>query len=151
MSRVTFDRLVGVLEHNPIFQSHGRKPQRAVRYQLATFLMRYAVRGCDALSVAKRMGVGVGTVWLYGRRVTRALRELGLEAVSWGDEERHAATVQHVHLRSGGRFENCIGMLDCTLIRLTNIPSDWGVTYFCRKKYPAVSGSIQLGHISFQL
>ncbi|EAU83249.2 hypothetical protein CC1G_11885 [Coprinopsis cinerea okayama7 len=137
ISRTTFDKLVEVLERNPIFQSRGRKPQRAVRYQLATFLLRYASRGSDTLSVAKRMGIGVGTVWLYCRRVTRALRELGLEVITWGDEDRHRETADHVCERTG--FPDCIGMIDCTLIRLTDVPSMWGEVYYCRKKYPAVN------------
>ncbi|KAJ3534538.1 hypothetical protein NMY22_g6883 [Coprinellus aureogranulatus] len=139
MSRDTFDKFVTTLEKNTIFTSRGRKPQRAVRYQLAAFLMRYGSRASDALSVAKRVGIGVGTVWLYCRRVTRALRELGLTVITWGDEARRTETEQHVSERTGGKFSECIGMLDGSLIRLAEIPSEWGTRYFCRKKYPAVN------------
>jgi len=108
----------------------------AVRYQLATFLMRYGSRGSDAMSAAKKMGIGLGTVWLFCRRVTRALRELGLTVIEWGNEERHAETEQFIRDKYG--FEDCIGMLDGSLVRLTDIPMEWGLAYFCRKKYPAV-------------
>ncbi|KAG1859739.1 hypothetical protein F4604DRAFT_1930457 [Suillus subluteus] len=43
VGRATFDRLVQILEQNPIFESTGRKPQRPVRYQLACFLLRYGI------------------------------------------------------------------------------------------------------------
>ncbi|KAG1872204.1 hypothetical protein F4604DRAFT_1955696 [Suillus subluteus] len=43
VGRATFDRLVQILEQNPIFESTGRKPQRPVRYQLTCFLLRYGI------------------------------------------------------------------------------------------------------------
>lgn len=127
---------MNLLEQKPAFSSRGRKPQRAVRYQLATFLLRYGARGSDALSAAKRMGIGEGTVWLYCRRVIRALREIGLTVITWGDEERRAETAEFIKAKTG--LENCIGIVDGSLIPLVDIPNDWGVQYFCRKKFPAV-------------
>lgn len=136
MGRPMFEKLVMKLEENPIFVSQGRKPQRPVRYQLATFLIRYGTRGSDAMNAAKKMGIGLGSVWLYCRRVTRALRELGVKAISWGDENRHNTTAAIIEELSG--LPDCIGIIDGSLIRLTEIPGEWGTVYFCRKKYPAV-------------
>ena len=136
MSRTTFDKLVFKLEENPLFISKGRKPQHAVRYQLATFLICYGSRGSDALAAAKKMGLGLGTVWLYCRRITRALRELSISVISWGNDERHAETAKDIEQASG--FRNCIGIIDGSLVCLTDIPSDWGPAYFCRKKFPSV-------------
>ncbi|KAJ3779679.1 hypothetical protein GGU10DRAFT_253542, partial [Lentinula aff. detonsa] len=75
MSRNMFDRLVFMLAPNAIFHS-PKKKHRHVKYQLATFLIRYGQRGSDVLDVASKLGIGLGTVHLYCHRVTRALREL---------------------------------------------------------------------------
>lgn len=137
MSRETFNKTVRLLEKNPIFTSTGRRPQRAVRYQLATFLMRYGQRGSGVMAVSKKMGIGYGTVFLYCWRVGRALRELGVEVIVWGDDARKTATATRFENLSGLR--HCVGIIDGSLIRLAEIPDTWGVTYFCRKKFPAVS------------
>lgn len=137
VGRTTFDRLVHLLEQNPIFQSTGRKPQRPVRYQLACFLLRYGTRGADALQAAHKLGVGFGTVFLYCRRVVRALRELGMGVVTWGDENRLRQVATHIMGRSG--IPDCVGMLDGSLVRLTEMPERNGFSFICRKKFPAVS------------
>ncbi|KAI0037464.1 hypothetical protein FA95DRAFT_1619051 [Auriscalpium vulgare] len=137
MGRTTFDKVVHVLESNPIFQSTGRKPQRPVRHQLGCFLMRYGRRGSDTLDAAEKMGIGLGTVFLYCRRVTRALREIGLLVVSWGDAARRQATADAVFAKSG--LPDCIGMLDGSLIRLTEAPANSGALFYCRKKFPAIN------------
>ncbi|KAF8068082.1 hypothetical protein FPV67DRAFT_1171459 [Lyophyllum atratum] len=136
LGRQTFDRIVTLLERNSLFISRGRKPQRAVRYQLAAFLMRYGKEGSDTMSIAKRLGLGLGTVWIYCRRVTRALRELSLSVISWGDEDRLHETAEFIRDISG--LGDCIGVLDGSLIRLDDIPTEWGPLYFCRKKFPAL-------------
>jgi hypothetical protein len=140
VGRPTFDRLVHLLEQNPIFQSTGKRPQRQVRYQLACFLLRYGSRGADPLQAAHKLAIGFGTVFLYCRRVVRALRELGIQVVSWGDDERRRETSEYVMDVYG--FPDCVGMLDGTLIRLTQMPDDNAFSFICRKKFPAVSHSL---------
>jgi hypothetical protein len=90
--------------------SKGCKPQKPVCYQLAVFLMHYGSRGSDALSVAKRMGIGLGTVLLYCHHVTHALRELGVTVISWGDDARRAETAEYIQQISG--LSDCNGILD---------------------------------------
>ncbi|KAA1479949.1 hypothetical protein DENSPDRAFT_742836, partial [Dentipellis sp. KUC8613] len=153
MGRDTFDQLVARLEECDVFVSTGRKPQRPVRYQLGCFLIRFGMRGTDALTVAQMMGIGFGTVFLYCNRVTYALRKLGQEYVTWGDEFRHQVTKEYVQLRTG--IQGCIGMLDGTLIQLTEPPSLSAATYFCRKKFAAINVQAIVDHlrrfISFDL
>ncbi|KAH9928915.1 uncharacterized protein B0H18DRAFT_906583, partial [Fomitopsis serialis] len=127
MGRQTFERLVARLETCDIFQSRGRKPQRPVRYQLGCFLVRYGKRGTDALSTAHDMGIGFGSVHKYCERVMYALRELGLDWVKWGDR---SVTKAWVHAQS--RLRGCLGMLDGTLIQLTEPPRLSGSVFFCR-------------------
>lgn len=142
VGRPTFDRLVHLLEQNPIFRSTGKRPQRAVRYQLACFLLRYGTRGANPLQAAHKLAIGFGTVFLYCRRVVRALRELGIHVVSWGDDERRQETSEYIMDAYG--FPDCVGMLDGTLIRLTQMPEENGFTFICRKKFPAVSYQIHM-------
>ena len=124
------------LEENPIFLSTGKKPQCAVRFQLSAFLLRFGKRGADVTLAAKELGIGEGMVIDYCRRVTRALRELGLEVVTWGDKARQQETAQFFEAISG--IPGCSGIVDGSLIRLTELPHDFGLVYFCRKKYSAV-------------
>ncbi|KAI0658943.1 hypothetical protein C8Q70DRAFT_934053 [Cubamyces menziesii] len=149
MSRDTFDRLVALLESNPLFTSTGKKPQRPVRYQLACFLMRYSVRGGDSLHAAKQLGIGLGTVFLYCRRVARALREIGLEILTWGNDERHKEVSEYIFEHFG--FRDCIGIVDGSLIRLTKSPKVMGLVYYCRKKYPAAVVDHECRFISFEM
>lgn len=134
---MTFDQLVRKLEENPIFLSTGRKPQRPVRHQLAAFLFRFGKRGADVMATAKELAIGAGTVILYCRRVTRALRELGIEVVSWGDADRQKQTADWIEEHYG--IPDCTGTVDGSLIRLAEMPHKFGIVYICRKKYPAVS------------
>lgn len=101
--------------------------------------MRYGTLGADALSVAHKMGIGFGAVFLYCKRVTRAFRELGLQVLRWGDNERHNES--KAHFGQNG-FNGCIGVVDGSLIRLGSMPRLQGLVYLCRKKYPAVSVTI---------
>ena len=86
---------------------------------------------------AKQLAIGLGTVFLYCRRVSRALRELGLDVLTWGDERRHDEVANSIY--EDFRFRNCIGIVDGSLVRLTEAPKVMGLVYYCRKKYPAVS------------
>ncbi|KAG2071469.1 hypothetical protein BDR04DRAFT_1142230 [Suillus decipiens] len=134
VGRPTFDRLVHLLEQNPIFQSTGKKPQRAVRYQLACFLLRYGSRGANPLQAAHKLAIGFGTVFLYCRRVVWALRELGIQVVAWGDAECRQETSQYIMDVYG--FPDCVGMLDGMLIWLTQIPDKTGFSFICPNKFP---------------
>ncbi|KAG9078700.1 hypothetical protein FRC06_008232 [Ceratobasidium sp. 370] len=86
VSSCSFWRIATLLQENPIFQSKGRRPQRPVPVQLACFLLRYGRYGSTAFDANANLSLGEGTVFLYCKRVTRALREVGLECVAWPDE-----------------------------------------------------------------
>lgn len=144
MGRTTFDRLVHMLEKNPIFESTGTKPQRPVCFQLACFLLRYGILGANPMQATHKLGIGFGTVFLYCRRVVCALRELGLKVVKWGNEERHQEIARHVMDHSG--IPNCIGMLDGTLIHLTQMPERNGFSFMCWKKFPALNVQVIVDH-----
>ncbi|TFK58518.1 hypothetical protein BDN72DRAFT_912609 [Pluteus cervinus] len=137
LGRTTFHKLVLLLEKNPIFQSTGRKPQRPVYYQLATFLIRYGSYESDGSKTAVLLGIAEGSVWNYCRRVSRALRIIGLQVITWGDENRQQEVSHALHGLLG--LGDCIGIIDGTLIRLDSVDtSEFSQKFYCRKKYPAV-------------
>jgi hypothetical protein len=136
LSRATFDRLVAVLANNPIFISKGRKPQRHVKVQLASFLLRYGDRGSNAFKVCRNLNIGEGTVFLYCRRVTRAIRQLRSKYLGWPDDPRKIEISNAIENRSG--FYLCLGSGDGSLIRFAEEPLQFGYMFRCRKKFFAV-------------
>lgn len=133
ISRPTFIKLVGELEKNVLFDSGGHKQPRPVRYQLATFLIRYGLLGSDTLLTAMLMAIGYGSVINYCDRVTRALREAGLQWLKWGDRTMTKAWVQ-----ARTQIPGCVGFLDGSLIHLSEPPRNSFAAFFCRKKFAAV-------------
>jgi hypothetical protein len=133
IGREMFDKLVFILSKNPIFQStNPSKPQRHVKFQLATFLLCYGHRGSDAFQVMHKLGIGQGSVYNYCRRVVRAIRELRDEYVGWPSEERKEEIKRAIFERSG--FRECLGSGDGTHIQLTARPTKNPVEYMNRKK-----------------
>lgn len=137
MSRQTFDWVVALLEENPIFKSTGRRPQRLVKFQLATFLVRYGMRGADTLSVAQQLSLGHGTVFLYCRRVIYALRCLRLRFVQWprGDAKDEIKDFIEEEFNLPG----VIGIVDGSLIPFARVPKVDSNLWYTRKKFPGVS------------
>ncbi|KAJ3865693.1 hypothetical protein EV359DRAFT_38253 [Lentinula novae-zelandiae] len=135
MSWDMFDRLVFMLAPNTIFLS-PKKRQRHVKYQLAAFLISYGQRDSDVLDVASKLGLGLGTVHLYCRRITRALRELRGQNVGWLGNERKELVSQRIEARSG--FPKCIGSGDGCQIRMSTAPEENPDEFLSRKKEHSV-------------
>ncbi|KAJ6528964.1 hypothetical protein B0H19DRAFT_1274585 [Mycena capillaripes] len=133
VGRDMFDYLVEQLSFNLIFQSRGRRPQRHVKYQLGCFLFRYGTIGSDTLWTSQKLSIGLGTVFLYCRRVTHAIRELRHRYLGWPTPERKAVIKQYIKDTSG--FEKCLGAGDGSLIRFCEVPIGDGHLYQSRKKF----------------
>lgn len=71
LDRKSFWHVHGLIWEDTRFFSKGRRPQRAVKYQLATFLCRSGAE--TALKTAGVMSIAEGTVYEYMRRVTNSL------------------------------------------------------------------------------
>lgn len=95
--------------------------------------MRYGRLGADAFAVSMHLGIGNGTVHLYCRRVSKAMRQLKRRFVRWDDGEV-SERIQH---RTG--FPKCSGSGDGSLIRFTEMPIIFGPSYMTRKKFFGVS------------
>lgn len=111
--------------------STGKKPQRHVKFQLASFLIRYGSRGSDVTGTAMKMGIGHGTVIHYCRRVTRAIRELRNQYLGWYSEDRKVEVMDRIEAKSG--FPNCLGSGDGSLVRLEERPEEQGEAFIGRK------------------
>lgn len=71
MTAQSFWHLHDLICDDPIFISTGRRPQRSVKYQLATFLCQM---GAEAgVKTAGVMSITEGSVFVYTRRVCRAI------------------------------------------------------------------------------
>ncbi|KAG7099563.1 hypothetical protein E1B28_001396 [Marasmius oreades] len=127
VSRDMFDILVKLLTPNPLFQTKGRKPQRHKKYQLGTFLIRYGQLASPIQDTALKVGVGAGTVVLYCRRVTRAIRELRSKFGGWSSEEQRI-TMERIEEKTG--FAGCVGSGDGSLIPSDQMPALVGTS--CR-------------------
>ena len=78
--------------------------------------------GAAVLSVSQMFGIGEGTVTLYTKRVVKALSQLQAKVVTWPTNEEKL----QMRTRLQGKFplfEDCIGILDGTLIAFKNRPN----------------------------
>lgn len=135
MDRLSFDRVVQLLENHPltrqIFISTNRsKAQRPVYVQLLAFLGYNAFPDTNAIIVTFTLGLGHGTLALYRRRVSRALRSLSTEFVKWPDLEERAV----LRAKYGDMFEGMLGIVDGSLIEMAEIPRVDGAWYYSGRK-----------------
>ncbi|THV00063.1 hypothetical protein K435DRAFT_818410 [Dendrothele bispora CBS 962.96] len=128
-----FEHLTTILSQNPIFQSRGRKPQRPIKYQLGAFLIRYGTLGSDTRRTALQLSIGHGTVFLYCRRVTRAIRELRDQYIGFPSEQDQQHTIDTIHNAIG--FPRCVGSGDGSLIRFDEKPLVDGTQFMGRKQF----------------
>ncbi|KAF7367609.1 DDE Tnp4 domain-containing protein [Mycena sanguinolenta] len=130
IGRRTFDIFCEILEENPIFTSRGCKPQRHIAWQLGAFLIRYGQLGSPVLDTSLKLGIGYGTIILYCRCVTRAVRELKKKYAPWFSKDDHG---------------------DGSLIQTSDKPSWIGSAYLTRKGFFAyalfaiVDGDLRFG------
>lgn len=134
MRRPAFWSLVELIKDDRVFQSTGKRPQRPAAHQLATFLVRFgnvtAMKGAGATSISE------GAVYLYCRRVRKAIRRLRGRFVAWPEadaRQRASSDFEDVG------FPGCLGIIDGSLIPLAERPLKHGSSYYCRKGYYAVS------------
>ncbi|KAH7921581.1 hypothetical protein BV22DRAFT_1019071 [Leucogyrophana mollusca] len=132
MTREAFWHVHGLICDNLIFLSTSNRPQRPVRYQLATFLCRLGAE--SGIKTAGVMSIAEGTVYLYCTRVCQALREIRNQHLAWPGERRRDFLSAEM---SEWGFPGCIGIADGSYIRLMNKPQVNGYAYWCRKKFYA--------------
>jgi hypothetical protein len=102
--------------------------------------MRYGVLGADSLWVASQLSIGHGTVFLYCRRVMKALRQLRPKFVSWPNDSRKEEIKVAIEEKNG--FRMCLGSGDGCLIPFMEEPAQYGYMYMSRKKFHGVCAII---------
>ncbi|KAG2139901.1 hypothetical protein BD769DRAFT_1311346, partial [Suillus cothurnatus] len=80
----------------------------------------------------------------YCKLIVHVLQELGMDVVTWGNDDHLQQVATHVMGRSG--IPDCVGMLDGPLVRLTEMPECNGFSFICQKKYPAINIQAIIDH-----
>ena len=133
MDRDAFWDLHQHIRNDPVFVSNGRRPQRPPLIQLATFLCY--VGGESGIKTAAFCATAEGTVWLYIRRVTRAVRKLRDLFISWPSYSER----DNISMRMGNLgFPGCLGSCDGSYLRSATKPNENGYAYYCHKGFYAV-------------
>ena len=135
-SRSSFYRLCALIGPNPLFTSTGRKPQRDIKFQLATYLHHHGGMNCNHLDTIWECGVSMGSYFNYIDRVTLAIHQLRSDYVQWPQDERQ----QKIWQEFGGKgFPGAIGVADGCMMRLAEAPQRDMIAYYTRKKCYRVS------------
>lgn len=133
MKKQTFLKLLGMIENNSVFQNKSAYFQGEIWHQLYVALNRFGCFGNGASNgaLARTSGIGFGTVTLYTKRVMEALKCLEKKVIFWPDYAERA----RISKRFGNLFgiPGTVGVLDGTLINLSQRPAIDGEVYFTRK------------------
>lgn len=135
MERQHFNKLVQVLQDDPVLQNKGKKPQAPIELQLAIFLKRLGSKD-DILSICSRFGISEGTVILYVNRLIKAIRNKKSEFIQWPRNNNRTAV--HAGFQAIGGFQNVIGAIDGTHFILSEAPAQDPTAFFTRKKRYAI-------------
>ncbi|PPQ98190.1 hypothetical protein CVT26_003236 [Gymnopilus dilepis] len=141
MDRDTFWIVHDLIRDDPRFISTGRKPQRPVRYQLATFLC--VVGAESAVKTASVVSIAEGCVYNYTKRVVKALRAIRDDHLAWPGPYRREFISDALAALG---FPGCVGLGDGTYIRLTEKPIRNPWSYFCHKKFYAFAVQATVDH-----
>jgi hypothetical protein len=143
LSRKNFWHLVDLLKDDDAFRSmEGKRPKASVARHVIVYLYRLGREGADgsAISIATFFGLGKGTVSVYIARVVKAIKAFKNDVVHWPDAQEKENIKSRIRVKHG--FQNCIGIIDGTLIGLATKPSVFGESYFCRKHIYAINVQI---------
>ncbi|KAB5589640.1 hypothetical protein CTheo_6913 [Ceratobasidium theobromae] len=116
VNRKSFHRLIKLIENDSVFRPKGKKPQTPVKYQLATFLVRYG--NLTGTKVATTLEISEGRLWG--------------EFLHWPNKEERAELKAESYMN---RFPGAIGVVDGTYIPLVDKPREDPMSYRCHKKF----------------
>ena len=117
MSRAAFWHVHDLIKDDPVFTSGGKRPQRPPAHQLAAFLVRMGAT--SGVKSAGGVSIAEGTVFLYCKRGTRALRMIRTNHLAWPGHARRQFLSSEMGVVG---FPGCIGISDGTYIRLAGRP-----------------------------
>ena len=140
MCRESFNAIVELIRDSKYFTNHPKKRKKGpVELHLLVFLRRMGAEGTEGNSdkIANFFGIGKGTVNVYVKRVKRAILKLKDKFVVWPDAKEKDRIKCQIKLNHG--FQQCIGIIDGTLIVLNQRPHLYGDSYWCRKNCYALN------------
>ena len=134
VTRRSFKYILDLISDHPIFDSKT-KAMAPPSYQLMVFLKYVGTEGSGASNSNQRgtFGVGYGTADLYRARVTKAIRSLYPEYVSWPDVEERRQISKAIETQYG--FPHCVGIADGTLFPLAFEPQTEDAPDYSGRKY----------------
>jgi hypothetical protein len=141
--RESFQKLVEMIRHHPVFQQKGKRKQAPVEHQLLSFLHYLGTSGSGASNPRMRamFGSGRGTYDIYKSRCIKAIRSLREQVIFWPDQEERMEIAKRIFLAYD--FVNCIGVADGTLSPLTYEPQSEDAPDYHGRKF-AYSLSIMI-------
>ena len=147
MSRSAFWVIHDLIKYHEVFlQQNNHRQQYPVELQLLVFLKRLGSEGVEGnnTKVASFFGIGKGSVDNYVNRVRKAVLSMKADIIRWPDAEERARIKKEIKINYG--FQQCIGIIDGTIIVLCQKPSYYGESYFCRKQCYAVNVQVVCDH-----
>jgi hypothetical protein len=86
------------------------------------------------------MDIGEGSVTNHGRRVSRAVQELGPCFLKWPDDDQQAIIADNIEAKSG--LQLCIGSGGGSHVNQTDEPEQFGYMYQNHKQRFSVSRTV---------
>jgi hypothetical protein len=138
MSRDSFIKLCDRVADDPVFQNNSNNPQRPIKEQMMVTLKRMGCfgNGASVGMLARFFRVGEGTVELYTNRCIMAILRIKPQLLKWPrTEERADRGKEYTNVG----FDGCVGVIDGSLIPLSDCPSKHGPDYYSRKGFYCIS------------
>ncbi|KAL3693981.1 hypothetical protein R1sor_007632 [Riccia sorocarpa] len=145
MDKTSFIRLLSLIEDHPVFRNESQHQQAPVIVQLGAALDRLGHDGNGAcIARSKELwGYGHGTLVNFTKRVIIAIRDRLHMYVRWPTRaERQRISAE---FESKG-FPGCVGLIDGTLVKLSQRPCNDGETYFDRKHNYSLNVQVVCDH-----
>jgi len=127
MTRYAFNAIFSLMNKHAVFKEEDiKRKQYAVQLQLSVYLKRIGSEGAEGKSkkLANFFGISQGTVRNITKRVTKAILSLKEEVIMWPKSSHREAMKKEIKILYG--FQNCIGIIDGTIIILDKRPSYYG-------------------------
>ena len=147
MSRHAFNVIFPLIHQHKVFKKEGiGKKQYAVQLQMLVFLKRIGSEGAEGNSkkIANFFGISSGTVRNIIKRVTKAILSLKDDVIMWPKASEREAMKTQIKVLYG--FQNCIGIIDGTIVILDKRPSYYGDSYWCRKQCYSMNMQVVCDH-----
>jgi len=139
MDKLSFERLLGMICNDPIFQSGNKKKQAPVWIQLLVVLTRLGCYGNGASvgRIGMTSGFSYGSVCHFTRRVFHAILKMRRNVIRWPDAEERREISARMERKYG--LGGAILSMDGTPVVLSQKPAIDGEVYWTRKCHYALN------------